>query len=119
MALRGVWQLQKLVVNHCDWGGSSRGIRYFGSSTVVLVCSDARVVLDPKAGAGARRLVWLVYTSPASRIARRNEGSVFRRTGVACNVIVPCATVIRCLDGISLSRSSCSKFSFRKGDEQE
>lgn len=28
MALRGVWQLQKLVVNYCDWGGSSRGIRY-------------------------------------------------------------------------------------------
>ncbi|KAK3148045.1 hypothetical protein QOZ80_3BG0289910 [Eleusine coracana subsp. coracana] len=29
MALRGVWQLQKLVVNYCDWGGSSRGIRTF------------------------------------------------------------------------------------------
>ncbi|CAD6336955.1 unnamed protein product [Miscanthus lutarioriparius] len=29
MALRGVWQLQKLVVNYCDWGGSSRGIRDF------------------------------------------------------------------------------------------
>ncbi|XP_039779393.1 54S ribosomal protein L51, mitochondrial-like isoform X2 [Panicum virgatum] len=29
MALRGVWQLQKLVVNYCDWGGSSRGIRAF------------------------------------------------------------------------------------------
>ncbi|GJN32192.1 hypothetical protein PR202_gb20676 [Eleusine coracana subsp. coracana] len=29
MALRGVWQLQKLMVNYCDWGGSSRGIRAF------------------------------------------------------------------------------------------
>jgi hypothetical protein len=44
MALRGVWQLQKLVVNYCDWGGSSRGIRYFDSSIVLLVYCDARVV---------------------------------------------------------------------------
>ncbi|KAM3329478.1 hypothetical protein ACQJBY_026502 [Aegilops geniculata] len=32
MALRGVWQLQKLVVNFCDWGGSSKGIRAFMES---------------------------------------------------------------------------------------
>jgi large subunit ribosomal protein L43 len=27
MAQRGVWQLRKLVVNYCDFGGSSRGAR--------------------------------------------------------------------------------------------
>ncbi|XP_009104214.1 54S ribosomal protein L51, mitochondrial isoform X1 [Brassica rapa] len=32
MALRGVWQLQKLVVSYCNWGGSSRGIRAFMES---------------------------------------------------------------------------------------
>ncbi|KZV55272.1 hypothetical protein F511_06749 [Dorcoceras hygrometricum] len=32
MSLRGVWQLQKLVVSFCNWGGSSRGIREFMES---------------------------------------------------------------------------------------
>jgi len=25
---RGVWQLQKLTINYCEWGGSSKGVRY-------------------------------------------------------------------------------------------
>ena len=28
MAKNGVWQLRKLVLNYCDWGGSSRGARW-------------------------------------------------------------------------------------------
>ncbi|KAI3506660.1 hypothetical protein L1887_21223 [Cichorium endivia] len=32
MSQRGVWQLQKLTVSYCNWGGSSRGIREFMES---------------------------------------------------------------------------------------
>ncbi|KAL4588257.1 hypothetical protein LXL04_001140 [Taraxacum kok-saghyz] len=32
MSQRGVWQLQKLTVSYCNWGGSSRGIRGFMES---------------------------------------------------------------------------------------
>ncbi|CAI5980565.1 unnamed protein product [Closterium sp. NIES-64] len=32
MAVRGVWQLRRLVVNHCDFSGSSRGAREFVAS---------------------------------------------------------------------------------------
>lgn len=28
MARRGVWQLQKLTINYCDFSGSSKGTRY-------------------------------------------------------------------------------------------
>ncbi|KAL4430376.1 hypothetical protein ABPG77_002182 [Micractinium sp. CCAP 211/92] len=29
MSRQGVWQLRKLLVHYCDWGGSSRGAREF------------------------------------------------------------------------------------------
>jgi hypothetical protein len=45
MALRGVWQLQKLVVNYCDWGGSSRGIRYSSSRRYELIDDTRRQVI--------------------------------------------------------------------------
>ncbi|XP_057789301.1 54S ribosomal protein L51, mitochondrial [Salvia miltiorrhiza] len=32
MSVRGAWQLKKLVVSYCNWGGSSRGIRAFMES---------------------------------------------------------------------------------------
>ena len=47
MALRGVWQLQKLVVNFCDWGGSSKGIRYCSSCRFDLFCFDSVISFVP------------------------------------------------------------------------
>lgn len=35
MALRGVWQLKKLVVTFCDFSGSSRGAREFIDSLLL------------------------------------------------------------------------------------
>lgn len=29
MAVNGVWQLERLTVNYCNWGGSSAGVRSF------------------------------------------------------------------------------------------
>ncbi|CAH8310481.1 unnamed protein product [Eruca vesicaria subsp. sativa] len=44
MALRGVWQLQKLVVSYCNWGGTSLyGIR--------IACTDRE---KSAAGSGNR-----------------------------------------------------------------
>lgn len=43
MAVRGVWQLKKLVLYFCDHSGSSRGARYARSSAfgeqVAEICS--------------------------------------------------------------------------------
>lgn len=53
MATRGVFQLQKLRVIYCDWGGSSRGTRDFIRERIVQFAEQtpaAEVVTEVKRG---------------------------------------------------------------------
>ncbi|KAL6529231.1 hypothetical protein OROGR_014854 [Orobanche gracilis] len=61
MSVRGVWQLQKLVVGFCNWGGSSRGIRFSGLRIIQLFS----IVLGSRSTSAEIYVLGLKYKAPA------------------------------------------------------
>ncbi|KAK1652223.1 hypothetical protein QYE76_070028 [Lolium multiflorum] len=76
MALRGVWQLQKLVVNYCDWGGSSRGIRAFMESHLpALKEKNPQLEVVTQLVRGQHPNLKGIYRAPRMAISRFGRGT--------------------------------------------
>ncbi|KAL6567244.1 hypothetical protein OROGR_000912 [Orobanche gracilis] len=65
MSVRGVWQLQKLVVGFCNWGGSSRGIRVFRSQDYIVVLYCLRQPQASRSTSAEIYVLGLKYKAPA------------------------------------------------------
>ncbi|KAL6497998.1 hypothetical protein OROGR_028395 [Orobanche gracilis] len=61
MSVRGVWQLQKLVVGFCNWGGSSRASGFSGLRIIQLFS----IVLGSRSTSAEIYVLGLKYKAPA------------------------------------------------------
>ncbi|VVB06274.1 unnamed protein product [Arabis nemorensis] len=69
MAQRGVWQLQKLVVSYCNWGGSSRGIRAFMESELpAFIAKNPQLDVVPELSRGQHPYLKGIYRNRNERV---------------------------------------------------
>ncbi|CAN6935526.1 unnamed protein product, partial [Brassica oleracea] len=69
MALRGVWQLQKLVVSYCNWGGSSRGTRAFMESELsALIQKNPQLEVATELSRGQHPYLKGIYRNRNERV---------------------------------------------------
>eukprot|EP00475_Leptophrys_vorax_P042830 TRINITY_DN80710_c0_g1_i1.p1 TRINITY_DN80710_c0_g1~~TRINITY_DN80710_c0_g1_i1.p1 ORF type:complete len:131 (-),score=6.25 TRINITY_DN80710_c0_g1_i1:54-446(-) len=69
MAVRGVWQLQRLIVRHCDFGGSSRGAREFVEALLPqLISENPQLTVDTVVKRGHHPLLQAQYANGRERV---------------------------------------------------
>ncbi|KAK1393028.1 large ribosomal subunit protein mL43 isoform X2 [Apium graveolens] len=88
MSQRGVWQLKKLVVSYCNWGGSSRGVREFMESKLpAFKESNPQLEVETKHIGGQHPHLEGIYRN-------KNERTVCVRN-MTPEEVLECATKLR------------------------